>query len=142
MALWRRILPTGFFSCSTEVMQAKIAEAHDFTSNSQGYETVWGSAVRNYLVGNGSGLQSRVLKNHRFSSWMRLPRQWIMRRKQQFSDHSKELLLIELRCDRLSTVRNADRIYVMEQGKLVEWGGMNNCLSNRDLCQPVAVQSV
>jgi len=25
---------------------------------------------------------------------------------------------------RLSTVRN-DRIYVMEQGKLVEWGGMN-----------------
>jgi len=39
---------------------------------------------------------------------------------------------------RLSTVRNADRIYVMEQGKLVEWGGMNNFLSNRvyaSLCE-------
>jgi len=31
MALWRRILPTGVFSCSSEVITAaKIAEAHDF----------------------------------------------------------------------------------------------------------------
>jgi len=42
---------------------------------------------------------------------------------------------------RLSTVRNADRIYVMEQGKLVEWGGMNN-LSNRIYASLWRVQSV
>jgi len=52
----------------------------------------------------------------------------------------ERITLIELRCDRSSpfTVRNADCIYViMEQGKLVEWGRMNNC-SNRYLCQPLA----
>jgi len=62
-----------------------------------------------------------------------------MRRKQQFRDRSRitiDRTTIAI-AHRLS-VRNADCIYVMEQGKLVEWGQHEQLLEQQVLCQPLA----
>jgi len=78
-----------------------------------------GERGQKYLVGNGSGLQSRSLKNppililDEATSAVDETEAAIQRSLERITIDRTTIAIAH----RLSTVRNADRIYVMEQGK-------------------------
>jgi ATP-binding cassette subfamily B protein len=118
---------------------AKIAEAHDFIIQlPQGYETIVGERGQKLSGGQRQriAIARAVLKN---------PPILILDEATSAVDNETEAAIqrsleritvnrttIEI-AHRLSTVRNADCIYVMEQGKLVEWGHHEQLLEQQGI---------
>ena len=114
--------------CDQVIAAAKIAEANDFIMQlPQGYETIVGERGQKLSGGQRQriAIARAVLKN---------PPILILDEATSAVDNETEAAIqVSLEritvnrttiaiAHRLSTVRNADRIYVMEHGKLVEWG--------------------
>ncbi len=114
--------------CDRVIAAAKIAEANDFIMQlPQGYETIVGERGQKLSGGQRQriAIARAVLKN---------PPILILDEATSAVDNETEAAIqVSLEritvnrttiaiAHRLSTVRNADRIYVMEHGKLVEWG--------------------
>jgi len=125
MALWRRILPTGVFSCSKVIAAAKIAEAHDFIMQlPKAMKRLW-EARSEIIWWATAAVAITVLKNppililDEATSAVDNETEAAIQRSLERITIDRTTIAI---AHRLSTVRNADRIYVMEQGKLVEWG--------------------
>jgi ATP-binding cassette subfamily B protein len=112
-----------------QVMEAaKIAEAHDFIMQlPQGYETIVGERGQKLSGGQRQriAIARAVLKNppililDEATSAVDNETEAAIQRSLERITVNRTTIAI---AHRLSTVRNADCIYVMEYGKLVEWG--------------------
>jgi ATP-binding cassette subfamily B protein len=112
-----------------QVMEAaKIAEAHDFIMQlPQGYETIVGERGQKLSGGQRQriAIARAVLKNppililDEATSAVDNETEAAIQRSLERITVNRTTIAI---AHRLSTVRNADHIYVMEYGKLVEWG--------------------
>jgi ATP-binding cassette subfamily B protein len=112
-----------------QVMEAaKIAEAHDFIMQlPQGYETIVGERGQKLSGGQRQriAIARGVLKNppililDEATSAVDNETEAAIQRSLERITVNRTTIAI---AHRLSTVRNADHIYVMEYGKLVEWG--------------------
>ena len=119
----------SFSAAPSEVMAAaKIAEAHDFVIQlPQGYETIVGERGQKLSGGQRQriAIARAVLKNppililDEATSAVDNETEAAIQRSLERITIDRTTIAI---AHRLSTVRNADCIYVMEQGKLVEWG--------------------
>ncbi|MEY3332030.1 MAG: hypothetical protein RLZZ176_330 [Cyanobacteriota bacterium] len=120
----------GTFTASNEdiIMAAKIAEAHDFIMNlPQGYETIVGERGQKLSGGQRQriAIARAVLKDppililDEATSAVDNETEAAIQRSLERITVNRTTIAI---AHRLSTVRNADCIYVMEHGKLVEAG--------------------
>lgn len=126
----------GSFSASREEIEqaARLAEAHGFVASlPQGYDTIVGERGQKLSGGQRQRLAiaRAILKN---------PPILILDEATSAVDNETEAAiqrsLEKITCDRttiaiahrLSTVRNADCIYVMSQGRLAEWGSHEELL--------------
>lgn len=109
-------------------MAAKIAEAHEFIKRlPQGYDTVIGERGQKLSGGQRQriAIARAVLKNppililDEATSAVDNETEAAIQRSLERIARNRTTIAI---AHRLSTVRNADCIYVMEQGRLVEWG--------------------
>ncbi|MDY4281374.1 type I secretion system permease/ATPase [[Pasteurella] aerogenes] len=117
---------------------AKLAGAHDFISElREGYNTMVGEqgaglsggqrqriAIARALVNN-----PRILIFDEATSALDYESEHIIMRNMQQICHGRTVIII---AHRLSTVRNADRIIVMEKGHIVERGKHSELLENKD----------
>jgi len=110
------------------IAAAKIAEAHDFIMQlPQAYETIVGERGQKLSGGQRQriAIARAVLKNppililDEATSAVDNETEAAIQRSLDRITVNRTTIAI---AHRLSTVRNADCIYVMEQGKLVEWG--------------------
>jgi ATP-binding cassette, subfamily B, bacterial len=107
---------------------ARIAEAHDFVMRMpQGYDTIVGERGQKLSGGQRQriSIARAVLKDppvlildEATSAVDNETEAAIQRSLDRITEHRTTLVIAH----RLSTVRNADRIYVMEEGRLVEHG--------------------
>lgn len=117
---------------------AKLAGAHDFISElREGYNTMVGEqgaglsggqrqriAIARALVNN-----PRILIFDEATSALDYESEHIIMQNMQQICHGRTVIII---AHRLSTVRNADRIIVMEKGHIVERGKHSELLENKD----------
>ena len=120
----------GTFAASQEeiIQAAKIAEAHGFIEQlPAGYDTVVGERGQKLSGGQRQRLAiaRAILKNppilildEATSAVDNETESAIQRSLEKITQNRTTIAIAH----RLSTVRNADRIYVMELGQLVEWG--------------------
>ncbi|AUI65286.1 MULTISPECIES: type I secretion system permease/ATPase [Glaesserella] len=120
------------------IYAAKLAGAHDFISElREGYNTIVGEqgtglsggqrqriAIARALVNN-----PRILIFDEATSALDYESEHIIMRNMQKICHGRTVIII---AHRLSTVKNADRIIVMEKGHIVEQGAHNELLKNQD----------
>lgn len=120
----------GTFSASQNeiINAAKIAEAHEFIEQlPYGYDTIVGERGQKLSGGQRQriAIARAVLKNppililDEATSAVDNETEAAIQRSLEKITQNRTTIAI---AHRLSTVRNADCIYVMEQGKLVEWG--------------------
>lgn len=120
----------GTFSASQDeiINAAKIAEAHEFIEQlPYGYDTIVGERGQKLSGGQRQriAIARAVLKNppililDEATSAVDNETEAAIQRSLEKITQNRTTIAI---AHRLSTVRNADCIYVMEQGKLVEWG--------------------
>ncbi len=120
----------GTFSASYDeiINAAKIAEAHEFIEQlPYGYDTIVGERGQKLSGGQRQriAIARAVLKNppililDEATSAVDNETEAAIQRSLEKITQNRTTIAI---AHRLSTVRNADCIYVMEQGKLVEWG--------------------
>ncbi|PSN19172.1 ABC transporter [filamentous cyanobacterium CCP5] len=120
----------GSFHASREdiIHAATIAEAHDFiTQLPQGYDTIVGERGQKLSGGQRQRLAiaRAVLKNppililDEATSAVDNETESAIQRSLEKITRERTTIAI---AHRLSTVRNADQIYVMEMGQLMEWG--------------------
>jgi ATP-binding cassette subfamily B protein len=120
----------GTFAATEEeiIQAARIAEAHDFVQQlPAGYSTIVGERGQKLSGGQRQRLAiaRAVLKNppilildEATSAVDNETESAIQRSLEKITQNRTTIAIAH----RLSTVRNADRIYVMELGQLVEWG--------------------
>jgi ATP-binding cassette subfamily B protein len=130
----------SFSAAPAEVIAAaKIAEAHDFVMQlPQGYETIVGERGQKLSGGQRQriAIARAVLKNppililDEATSAVDNETEAAIQRSLERITIDRTTIAI---AHRLSTVRNADRIYVMEQGKLVEWGRHEQLLEQQGI---------
>lgn len=123
-----------------EVMNAaKVAEAHDFVMQlPQGYETIVGERGQKLSGGQRQriAIARAVLKNppililDEATSAVDNETEAAIQRSLERITVNRTTIAI---AHRLSTVRNADCIYVMEHGKLVEWGRHEQLLEQQGI---------
>lgn len=120
----------GTFNASYDeiINAAKIAEAHEFIEQlPYGYDTIVGERGQKLSGGQRQriAIARAVLKNppililDEATSAVDNETEAAIQRSLEKITQNRTTIAI---AHRLSTVRNADCIYVMEQGKLVEWG--------------------
>jgi ATP-binding cassette, subfamily B, bacterial len=120
----------GTFNASSDeiINAAKIAEAHEFIEQlPYGYDTIVGERGQKLSGGQRQriAIARAVLKNppililDEATSAVDNETEAAIQRSLEKITQNRTTIAI---AHRLSTVRNADCIYVMEQGKLVEWG--------------------
>lgn len=124
----------------SEVMAAaKVAEAHDFIMQlPQGYETIVGERGQKLSGGQRQriAIARAVLKNppililDEATSAVDNETEAAIQRSLERITIDRTTIAI---AHRLSTVRNADCIYVMDQGKLVEWGRHEQLLEQQGI---------
>jgi ATP-binding cassette, subfamily B, bacterial len=131
----------GTFSAdATDVIEAaKIAEAHEFIERlPQGYDTIVGERGQKLSGGQRQRLAiaRAILKNppililDEATSAVDNETEAAIQRSLEKITRNRTTIAI---AHRLSTVRNADRIYVMEMGQLVEWGTHEELLERNGL---------
>nr|AAA21925.1 RTX toxin [Actinobacillus pleuropneumoniae serovar 2] len=120
------------------IYAAKLAGAHDFISElREGYNTIVGElgaglsggqrqriAIARALVNN-----PRILIFDEATSALDYESEHIIMQNMQKICHGRTVIII---AHRLSTVKNADRIIVMEKGHIVEQGKHNQLLENEN----------
>lgn len=118
---------------------AKVAEAHEFIVQlPQGYETIVGERGQKLSGGQRQriAIARAVLKNppililDEATSAVDNETEAAIQRSLERITVDRTTIAI---AHRLSTVRNADCIYVMEQGKLVEWGRHEQLLEQQGI---------
>ncbi len=121
------------------IAAAKIAEAHDFIMQlPQAYETIVGERGQKLSGGQRQriAIARAVLKNppililDEATSAVDNETEAAIQRSLDRITANRTTIAI---AHRLSTVRNADCIYVMEQGKLVEWGTHEQLLEQQGI---------
>lgn len=121
------------------ISAAKIAEAHDFIMQlPQGYETIVGERGQKLSGGQRQriAIARAVLKNppililDEATSAVDNETEAAIQRSLEKITANRTTIAI---AHRLSTVRNADCIYVMERGKLVEWGQHQELLEQQGI---------
>lgn len=121
------------------IAAAKIAEAHDFIMQlPQGYETIVGERGQKLSGGQRQriAIARAVLKNppililDEATSAVDNETEAAIQRSLDRITVNRTTIAI---AHRLSTVRNADCIYVMELGKLVEWGTHEQLLEQQGI---------
>jgi ATP-binding cassette subfamily B protein len=121
------------------IAAAKIAEAHDFIMQlPQAYETIVGERGQKLSGGQRQriAIARAVLKNppililDEATSAVDNETEAAIQRSLDRITVNRTTIAI---AHRLSTVRNADCIYVMEQGKLVEWGTHEQLLDQQGI---------
>jgi len=121
------------------IAAAKIAEAHDFIMQlPQAYETIVGERGQKLSGGQRQriAIARAVLKNppililDEATSAVDNETEAAIQRSLDRITVNRTTIAI---AHRLSTVRNADCIYVMEQGKLVEWGTHEQLLEQQGI---------
>lgn len=131
----------GTFAAPQEaiIQAAQIAEAHDFVQQlPAGYDTIVGERGQKLSGGQRQRLAiaRAVLKNppililDEATSAVDNETEFAIQRSLEKITENRTTIAI---AHRLSTVRNADRIYVMEMGQLVEWGTHEELLERDDL---------
>jgi ATP-binding cassette subfamily B protein len=131
----------GSFGASPEAIQraAQMAEAHSFIEQlPAGYETVVGERGQKLSGGQRQRLAiaRAILKNppililDEATSAVDNETEAAIQRSLERITHDRTTIAI---AHRLSTVRNCDRIYVMDQGQLVEWGTHDTLLDRQGL---------
>ncbi|MBD2256764.1 ABC transporter ATP-binding protein [Pseudanabaena sp. FACHB-2040] len=131
----------GTFSAAPEdiVEAAKIAEAHEFIEQlPAGYDTIVGERGQKLSGGQRQRLAiaRAVLKDppilvlDEATSAVDNETEAAIQRSLEKITRNRTTIAI---AHRLSTVRNADRIYVMEMGQLVEWGTHEELLERNGL---------
>lgn len=131
----------GTFAAPQEaiIQAAQIAEAHDFVQQlPAGYGTIVGERGQKLSGGQRQRLAiaRAVLKNppililDEATSAVDNETEFAIQRSLEKITENRTTIAI---AHRLSTVRNADRIYVMEMGQLVEWGTHEELLERDDL---------
>jgi ATP-binding cassette subfamily B protein len=129
-----------FDATPSEVMAAaEIAEAHDFISRlPQGYDTIVGERGQKLSGGQQQriAIARAILKNppililDEATSAVDNETEAAIQRSLEKITKNRTTIAI---AHRLSTVRNADRIYVMEYGKLVEQGRHEELLEQQGI---------
>jgi len=118
---------------------AKIAEAHEFISQlPQGYDTIVGERGQKLSGGQRQRLAiaRAILKNppililDEATSAVDNETEAAIQKSLERITQNRTTIAI---AHRLSTVRNADCIYVMEQGKLIEWGRHEQLLEQKGI---------
>jgi len=121
------------------ITAAKIAEAHDFIMQlPQGYETIVGERGQKLSGGQRQriAIARAVLKNppililDEATSAVDNETEAAIQRSLERITINRTTIAI---AHRLSTVRNADCIYVMEHGRLVEWGRHEQLLEQQGI---------
>jgi len=131
----------GSFHAAREdvVRAAQIAEAHEFIEQlPQGYDTIVGERGQKLSGGQRQRLAiaRAILKNppilvlDEATSAVDNETEAAIQRSLEKITQERTTIAI---AHRLSTVRNADRIYVMETGQLVEWGTHEELLDRNGL---------
>lgn len=131
----------GTFGATREaiVSAAQVAEAHDFIEQlPQGYDTIVGERGQKLSGGQRQRLAiaRAVLKNppilvlDEATSAVDNETEAAIQKSLEKITQNRTTIAI---AHRLSTVRNADRIYVMEDGQLVEWGTHEDLLERNGL---------
>jgi ATP-binding cassette, subfamily B, bacterial len=130
----------SFHASPQEVIQAaQMAEAHEFIQHlPQGYETVVGERGQKLSGGQRQRLAiaRAILKNppilvlDEATSAVDNETEAAIQRSLEKITQNRTTIAI---AHRLSTVRNADRIYVMEEGQLVEWGTHEELLTHQGI---------
>lgn len=131
----------GSFHAAREdvVRAAQIAEAHEFIEQlPQGYDTIVGERGQKLSGGQRQRLAiaRAILKNppvlvlDEATSAVDNETEAAIQRSLEKITQERTTIAI---AHRLSTVRNADRIYVMETGQLVEWGTHEELLERNGL---------
>jgi ATP-binding cassette subfamily B protein len=126
----RENIAYGTFDATIEeiVAAAKVAEAHDFILDlPNGYDTIVGERGQKLSGGQRQriSIARAVLKNppvlilDEATSSVDNETEMAIQRSMERIIIGRTTIVI---AHRLSTVRNADMIYVMEHGELVEWG--------------------
>jgi ATP-binding cassette subfamily B protein len=134
----RENISYGTFDATDDeiVAAAKIAEAHDFIMNlPQGYDTIVGERGQKLSGGQRQRLSiaRAVLKDppililDEATSSVDNETEAAIQRSMDRIIVGRTTLMI---AHRLSTVRNADMIYVMEEGVLTEWGVHEHLVAN------------
>ena len=121
------------------VQAAKVAEAHGFIQQlPQGYDTIVGERGQKLSGGQRQRLAiaRAVLKNppilvlDEATSAVDNETEAAIQRSLEAVTRDRTTVAI---AHRLSTVRHADRIYVMERGQLVEWGTHDDLIERNGL---------
>ncbi|MEM6520972.1 MAG: ABC transporter ATP-binding protein [Cyanobacteria bacterium P01_C01_bin.70] len=131
----------GTFAADREaiIQAAHVAEAHDFIERlSQGYDTIVGERGQKLSGGQRQRLAiaRAILKNppllvlDEATSAVDNETEAAIQRSLDKITQNRTTIAI---AHRLSTIRKADRIYVMQQGQLVEWGTHEELLERSDL---------
>lgn len=127
----------GSFEAITEA--AKIAEAHEFiTQLPQGYDTIVGERGQKLSGGQRQRLAiaRAILKNppililDEATSAVDNETEAAIQKSLERITKNRTTIAI---AHRLSTVRNADCIYVMEHGELIEWGRHEQLLDQKGI---------
>ncbi|MBD2041519.1 ABC transporter ATP-binding protein [Microcoleus sp. FACHB-672] len=129
-----------FEAMPAEIIEAaKVAEAHEFiTQLPQGYETIVGERGQKLSGGQRQRLAiaRAILKNppililDEATSAVDNETEAAIQRSLERITQNRTTIAI---AHRLSTVRNADCIYVMEHGKLIEWGRHEQLLDQQGI---------
>jgi ATP-binding cassette, subfamily B, bacterial len=133
----RENIAYGTFNASIEeiIAAAKVAEAHDFILElPNGYDTIVGERGQKLSGGQRQriSIARAVLKNppvlilDEATSSVDNETEMAIQRSMERIIIGRTTIVI---AHRLSTVRNADMIYVMENGELVEWGQHDNLVA-------------
>ena len=126
----RENIAYGSFDANLDsiVAAAKIAEAHDFiTALPDGYETIVGERGQKLSGGQRQriSIARAVLKDppvlilDEATSSVDNETEAAIQRSMERITQGRTTIVI---AHRLSTVRNADAIYVLERGRVIEWG--------------------
>lgn len=131
----------GTFNATFEAITeaAKIAEAHEFiTQLPQGYDTIVGERGQKLSGGQRQRLAiaRAILKNPPIlildEATSAVDNETEAAIQKSLEKITKNRTTIAI-AHRLSTVRNADCIYVMERGKLIEWGPHEQLLEQKGI---------